>query len=165
MNEVKIGDSVVVAHFDENRNIELRSSRILAVDVYQHSDHRSPIHYRQIYTTMNGSALHITPSHSLLGRKKHKSYSEYLFAADIDIGDDLYFVNEDNRLTISVRITQINDVILFDAYAPLTLEGNLIVNHFLVSCYGTFTHHLGHWIKMPRRWWLYSSLNYISLLI
>lgn len=158
MKEVKIGDLVLVAHFNDDGIIELRPSPLLAIDVYQHYDNLSPIYYREIYTIINGSALHITPSHSLLVRKKHKLYSEYLFASEIDIGDELYFVNEDNQSTIPVRIIQINDVIHFDAYAPLTLQGNLIVNHFLVSCYGTFTHHVGHFIKMPRRWWLYSFL-------
>lgn len=114
---------------------------------------------------MNENVLHITPSHSLLARKKHKFYPEYLFAQDVEIGDDLYFVNEHNQSIIPMRVTEITDVIFYDAYAPLTLEGNLIVNHYVVSCYGTFHHHLGHLIKMARRWWLYSSFNFISLII
>lgn len=114
---------------------------------------------------MNENVLHITLSHSLLVRKKHKVHSEYLFAQDVEIGDDLYFVNEHNQSIIPMRITEMTDVILYDAYAPLTLEGNMIVNHYVVSCYGTFHHHLGHLIKMTRRWWLYSSFNFISLII
>ena len=59
MSEVKIGDSDVVAHFDENGNIELRSSTILAIDVYQDSKNLSLVRYCPTYTTMNGSVLHI----------------------------------------------------------------------------------------------------------
>jgi hypothetical protein len=94
INQLNVGDQVLVAHFDVNGNIGFHSSPILAVDIYQHYDRLSPVHYREIYTTSNSTALHITSSHSLLVRKKHKSYLEYLFAFQIDIGDHLYFVNE-----------------------------------------------------------------------
>jgi hypothetical protein len=90
---------------------------------------------------------------------------EYLFAFEIDIGDHLYFVNEQNRSTDEVEVTQIDDTILFDAYAPLTFEGNIIINNFIVSCYGTFTHSTGHLVKMPRRWWLYWHLDKVFISI
>jgi len=159
INQLNLGDQVLVAHFDVNGNIEFHSSPILAIDIYQHYDRLSPVHYREIYTTINSTALHITSSHSLLVRKKHKSYLEYLFAFEIDIGDHLYFVNKQNRSTDEVEVIQIDDTILFDAYAPLTFEGNMIINNFIVSCYGTFTHSTGHLVKMPRRWWLYWHLD------
>lgn len=165
INQLKKGDLVSVAHFDENGNIKLHPSPILAIDVYQYFNAHSPIHYREIFTQTNESVLHITPSHSLLARKKHKIYAEYLFAEDLEIGDDLYFVKENKQSIVPMRVTDINDVMLFDAYAPLTLEGNVIVNEYVVSCYGTFDHHLGHLIKLPRRWWLYSSLNYMSVIM
>jgi hypothetical protein len=159
MSQLNVGDQVLVAHLDAKGGIELRSSPILAIDVYQHYNRLLPLHYREIYTTTNSTALRITSSHSLLVRKKHKSYSEYLFAFQIDIGDHLYFAREDDRLADEVTVTQIDDTNLFDAYAPLTFEGNIIVNHIIVSCYGTFTHSTGHLVKMTRRWWLYWHLD------
>ena len=165
IRQLKVGDQVLVAHFNTNGSIELRSSPILAIDVYQHYNPHSPVYYREISTTIHSSALHITPSHSLLVRKKHNSYSEYLFASQVSIGDHLYFVNEYTQSTIEVTVTQINDTILFDAYAPLTVEGNIIVNHLIVSCYGTFTHSVGHLVKMPRRWWLYWHFDLIFISI
>jgi len=160
-----VGDEVLVAHFNTNGSIELRSSPILAIDVYQYYNRLSPVHYREIYTTVNSTALHITSSHSLLVRKKYKTYAEYLFAHQVDIGDYLYFIKEDDRLTNEVRVTHIDDIMLFDAYAPLTFEGNIIVNHLIVSCYGTFTHSTGHLVKMVRRWWLYWNLDWILISI
>lgn len=154
-----------MAHFNANGSIELRSSPILAVDVYQHYNHLLPVEYREIYTTINSTALHITSSHSLLVRKKHKTYVEYVFARQINIGDHLYFAKEDDRSTNEVTVTHINDIILFDAYVPLTFEGNIIVNRLIVSCYGTFTHSTAHLIKMVRRWWLYWDLDWILISI
>jgi hypothetical protein len=165
ISQLNVGDQVLVAHFNANGSIALRSSPILAIDIYQHYNRLLPLHYREIYTTSNSTALHITSSHSLFVRKKYKSYAEYLFAFQIDIGDHLYFVEEDDRSANEVTVTRIDDQILFDAYAPLTFEGNIVVNHLIVSCYGTFTHSTGHFIKMARRWWLYWDFDWILISI
>lgn len=159
INQLSIGDEVLVAQFDIHGNIKFHSSPILAIDIYQHHDHRSPVHYREIYTTMNSTALYITPSHLLLVRKKHSASLEYIFASQLNIDDHLYFVDGHGRLVNESRVTAIHDVALFDAYAPLTFEGNIIVNHFIASCYGTFPHSIKHIITIPRRWFLYWKLD------
>ena len=39
------------------------------------------------------------------------------------------------------------------AYAPLTREGNMVVNEVLASCYASFVdHHLAHLATAPIRW-------------
>jgi len=118
INQLNVGDQVLVAHFDRNGNIEFHSSSILAIDVYQHYNRLASIHYRKIYTTSNSTALHITPSHSLLVRKKYNSFLEYLFASQIDIGDLLYFVNEHNQSIDEVEVT-IRSMIQFSSMPML----------------------------------------------
>ena len=39
------------------------------------------------------------------------------------------------------------------AYAPLTVEGNLVVDGVLASSYGSFPHGLAHAALAPLRWW------------
>lgn len=128
------------------------------MDVYQHYNRFSPIRYRKIYTQNNNSTLQITPSHSLLVRKKYREHAQYRFASEIENGDYLYLATASNNL-VEATVTKIDDLELFDAYAPLTLEGNILVNRLVVSCYGTFTHSTGHLVKMIRRWWLHFYLN------
>ena len=38
------------------------------------------------------------------------------------------------------------------AYAPLTMEGNIVVEGVLASCYGSFDHDLAHIAMAPIRW-------------
>lgn len=162
MADLTVGDEVLVTFHDAKGNLGIRSSRLLAMDIYQYYNRQSSIPYRRIHTTANISALQITPSHSLLVRKKHQYHGEYRFASEAEIGDTLYMVTVNNRLIEEVVVTDIEEVPLFDAYAPLTLEGNLIVNQLVVSCYGTFTHSTGHLVKMARRWWLHGYLSLSS---
>ena len=162
MTDLAVGDEVLVTSHDAKGDLAIRSSRLLAMDIYQHHDRHSPISYRKIYTTANTSALQITRSHSLLVRKKHQFHFQYRFASEAEVGDSLYMVIVNNHLIEEVAVTGIEEVHLFDAYAPLTFEGNLVVNHLVVSCYGTFTHSTGHLVKMARRWWLRSHLSLAS---
>lgn len=135
--------------------MKLGYSRLLALDVYQKWDASSPIDYLEIKTLNNNEApLYITPAHSLLVRQKHRSEKEYLFASEVNVDDFLYQTINKHQSLIESPITEINQVKQFDAYAPLTFEGNLIVNNKVVSCYGTFTHSTGHLVKMLRRYWL-----------
>ena len=38
------------------------------------------------------------------------------------------------------------------AYVPLTVEGNIVVDRVLASCYGSFDHDLAHFAMTPIRW-------------
>ena len=159
MAELTVGDQVLVTYSDTYGNLQIKSSVLLAMDIYQYHNPLSPVEYRKIYTTANTSILHITPSHSLLMKKKYQHHPQYQFAADAEIGDVLYIFSGNDRLVNEVTIIYIDQVQLFDAYAPLTFEGNLIVNDVIVSCYGTFTHSTGHLVKMMRRWSLHWYLH------
>lgn len=164
MADLVVGDQVLVLQTDIHGYLHIRPSLLLAMDIYQDHDPLSPISYRKISTTKNHGALHITSEHSLLIKKRSQNHAQYQFAAEAEVGDILYMIHGDQKTIEEVHITQIDDVYLFDAYAPLTLEGNLVVNHLVVSCYGTFTHSTGHLVKMFRRWFLHIFLH-ITLLL
>ena len=38
------------------------------------------------------------------------------------------------------------------AYVPVTMEGNIIVDRVLASCYASSDHHLAHLVMAPIRW-------------
>jgi hypothetical protein len=159
MRHLNVGDQILVAHQDADGGIKIESSPVLAIDIYQHYNIVSPVLYREIHTMANHTVLHITPAHSLLVKKKQRVDAEYIFASEVDIGDYIYILRDDYQSVEKIAVTGINDVQLFDAFAPLTFQGNLIINHVVVSCYGTFTHSIGHIVKMPRRWWLHWHLD------
>jgi len=55
----------------------------------------------------------------------------------------VYFSGEiitSNKDSLEEVIVKGMNVGLFDAYTPLTMKGNIIVNHLVISCYGTFSH-------------------------
>ena len=155
MKDLIVGNEVMVTYMDTNGLLNVRSSKLLALDIFQKLDRRSPIHYLEIITSENTSALHLTPHHSLLVKKKYHLKTKYRFASQVNIGDHLYLCKSNNDFTEEVLVTDIYDVELFDAYAPLTMEGNIIVDHLVVSCYGTFSHSFVHFLRTPRRWWLH----------
>ncbi|CAF2334010.1 unnamed protein product [Rotaria sp. Silwood2] len=113
----------------------------------------------QLESNVSIKPLHITPRHSLLVKKKHDVQAKYLFASQVQIGDYLYLVGNGYLSAIQTKVTSVKNVQLFDAYAPLTLEGTLVVNDVVVSCYGTYMHSLVHWIMIPRRWLRHVTLQ------
>ena len=161
IRDLKIGDQILVAYETTNKGVKLRSSPVLAVDIFQKYNNVSPVDFLEIQIESNVSIepLHITPKHSLLVKKEHDSQANYLFASQVQIGDFLYLLDDNYQSAIEVRVARIKNIELFDAYAPLTLEGTLVINDIVVSCYGTFTHSFVHFIMTPRRWLLYSVLQ------
>ena len=167
MRDLKTGDQILVAAGVVNNTIQLRSSPVLAMDIFQKYNNGSPVNFLEIHVEPNGSAepLHITPRHSLFVRKKDNYQGKYLFASQVQVGDYIYLKNNGYFSASSVRVIGIKMVELPDAYAPLTLEGTLVVNNIVVSCYGTLTHSFVHLLMTPRRWLLYGAFQVASTLM
>lgn len=94
-----------------------------------------------------------------------------VFTKDIQIGDILLFHNM--SLTAYSKVVQIENIIQFGAFAPLTTDGTFLVNGILVSCYAHFASHTwAHLAFAPYRWYysiigsasMYPSQWYIHLL-
>jgi hypothetical protein len=159
IHDIKIGDRILVAYNVAMVSIKLRPSPVLAVDIFQEYNNASPVNFLEIYVESNVSVkpLHITPRHSLFVKKKDDSEARYIFASQVQLGDYVYLRNNGYLSAEGVRVIAIKMVQLSDAYAPLTLEGTLVVNDLVVSCYGTFKHSFVHLIMTPRRWLLYGA--------
>ncbi|CAF1304377.1 unnamed protein product [Adineta steineri] len=151
MRNLAVGDRILASREYQS---PLVWSTVLAVDVYQYYNEKKPIEYLEIHTSSLSPALYITPAHSLLLKKYNNIQPRYTFANEARVGDYIYLINGEQTLE-EVTITYIRTRKFYDAYAPLTFEGNFIVNNVLVSAYGTFKHEVAHYlIKAPRRWWL-----------
>ena len=162
MRDLKLGDQVIVARSLKNGKFRYRSSPLLAMDIYQKYTRHASVQYLAIHVASNItiSPLHITPAHSLLVTKNEQNRENFLFASEVNVDDYLHSITMgEHRSTAKVRVSRIESVELFDAYAPLTMEGNLVVNNLVVSCYGSFSHATGHCIKLFRRWFLFSLFH------
>ena len=64
-------------------------------------------------------------------------------------------------------------VIIVGVYDPLTVDGNIVVNGVLASCYASFDHDLAHFGMTPVQWfpkmiqWIFGenngSLSYVTM--
>jgi len=145
MRDVQIGDRVLVA--------ESTYSPVLAFLIRRED---GPIvNYLQIFTET--STLEITPTHLILMRRQNDpNPPNYLQAAKLRAGDSVFISDKDSNGKIEeVKVTRIEGPIqLTDAYAPLTMEGTLIVNDMLVSCYAEYEYQsFVHFFMFPIRFW------------
>ena len=152
MSDLVVGDQVYV--MKEN---EVISSPVLAI--FRH--YRSSIRFIDIYTMELSFPLRLTPMHSLLILPQNGKIQRYSFAQNVVVGDFIFSSNL--RL---LKVTDIKEILVHDdnVYAPLTLEGSVIVNEIVTSCYGTLNHSMMHILTMPIRWW-YFILFQINQLI
>lgn len=85
----------------------------------------------------NDGVLQATPGHLIFVKKQGNE--KFIFAKDIDIGDQLCKMSGDNAIWSDVL--DIRSVVNHGVYAPLSESGCLIVNGFVVSCYAEFASH------------------------
>jgi hypothetical protein len=143
MSDLVVGDLVFV----KSKN-DVITSPILAI--FRH--YRSSIRFLDIYTTESTVPLRLTPLHSLLVLSKYDKRKRYLFAQDVSI-DDVVFSSDLRPL----RVIDVKETLIYDdsGYAPLTFEGNIIVNDIIASCYATHEHSMMQLITTPIRWWFF----------
>lgn len=84
------------------------------------------------YTTESGHSLLITGKH-LIYQTDCNGNSETVFADKVNIGKCLY-VSENGEMTESKVISKLKEDMV-GVYAPITSNGNIIVNGVLASCF------------------------------
>ena len=91
--------------------------------------------------------------------------SEVVFAIDIQAGDYVFVVDVTNKLGPKpAKVTKVETRTFSGLYAPLTAQGNLVVDDVLVSCYAaTEAHTLAHLAFAPLRLW-YNLLDIYAYL-
>ncbi len=153
MRDVRIGDRLLVG--------QSTYSPVVAFLVRRPDGPR--INYLQIVTAE--STLEITPTHLILMRRQNNSNPpDYRQTAKLSPGDSIFMIDSDSGGTIKeVQVLRSHGPIqLTDAYAPLTMEGTLIVNNILASCYAEYEHQaFVHFFMFPIRLW-YSFIHYSS---
>lgn len=145
MRDVRIGDELLVG--------ESTYSPVIAFLIRQEAG--PMINYLRIFT--KDSTLEMTPSHLILmHRQNDLNPPNYLQAAKLRPGDSIFLAKNDAHGKLEpIQVIRIESSIQStEAYAPLTMEGTLIVDNVLVSCYGEYEHQsLVHFVMFPLRFW------------
>jgi hypothetical protein len=145
ISRLRIGDRVLV--FDKNGII---SSPILAILTHLHAP---TIDFIDLYTP--DTTLRLTPTHFLLVRKHNQRRDTYARAQDVSVGDFVFLSSSSNITTVRITRVERRTIENEDAYTPLTLEGTIIVNDFVASCYSTYSPSIMHVITKPAQWWFW----------
>lgn len=94
--------------------------------------------------TKNGCQIEITEDHYIL-----KNDHEFVFAKELLVGDFITRAVGSNDYKIE-EIETIKTVYKRGLYAPLTSNGNIIINDIFVSCYASaFSEKLAHCVMLP----------------
>lgn len=161
IKDVKIGDEILSVHSDGS----LQFSEVL---LFLDRDPLSPRLYYQIETE-SGSKISLTPSHLIFVADDNttefsKQMSRAEYARNVQKGQFLYTssLGDTNSMTSNHqsnrhfayldKVVRIETKIATGAYAPLTREGNLIVNNIIASCYAVINDQsIAHWSFLPIR--------------
>jgi hypothetical protein len=133
--------------FDKNGTI---SSPILAILTHLHAQ---KIDFIDLYTP--DTTLRLTPTHFLLVRKHNQRRDTYARAQDVSVGDFVFISSSSNITPVHITRIERRTIENEDAYTPITLEGTIIVNDFVASCYSTYSPSIMHVITKPVQWWFW----------
>ncbi|EGI60305.1 Tiggy-winkle hedgehog protein [Acromyrmex echinatior] len=145
LDDVHLGDRIAAV---DSRGDVVYSEVIAFLD-------RSPSERRQFIrlTTKSGRVLTLTPAHLV------PVEGGSVFAANVQPGDKILVSDVDaaNQVDSRLRWDSVNEtklVIEEGVYAPLTMEGNLLVDDVVASCYAIVnSQSLAHYSFLPLRIW------------
>ncbi|XP_072535324.1 protein hedgehog-like [Salminus brasiliensis] len=161
MSELRVGDKVLAldTHGD-----------LVFSEVILWLDRRPNAKERYILLTTEGysdplslSADHVTFIASSNGTVASVATMIPVFAKDLRPGHLIHRYDAANGSLVARRVTDVRESIELGAYAPLTVEGNLIVDGHLVSCYALqCRQYLAHLPFAPYRF-LHTLRSYVPL--
>ena len=126
LQDVRIGDRVLAM---DMRTGELKYSEII---LFLDRDAGQSREFLQV-RTQSGRQLTVTPSHLLL-RATQRRQPEAVFAERLRYGDQL-LVQSSNFTTEVDTVVSVEPVLRQGVYAPLTLDGTIVVDGVVASCY------------------------------
>ena len=135
MSDLKIGEEVLSMTSDGHFTF---SPVVLFLD-------RDPNENRHFYTltTQRGKSITLTPTHLIYVLNAETDAFDAVYASDILPGD---------RVLIDLHGAPVSDVVV-GVFAPLTQEGNLVVDGVVASCYAVVdSQSLAHSVFAPIRW-------------
>ncbi|XP_051985003.1 tiggy-winkle hedgehog protein-like [Xyrauchen texanus] len=143
IKDLKLGDRVLAA--DEKGNV-------LLSDFIMFMDH-DPTTRRQflvIETSEPFKKLTLTAAHLVF--TGNGSAMKATFASNVKPGDTVLVSEGIHKTLKSVTVTRIYTEDYEGSYAPVTTQGNIIVDEVLASCYAVFENHTwAHWAFAPVR--------------
>ena len=144
LSNVRIGEEVLV--FD--------GKKFIFEPIYDiiHREHVNFYPFIQL-TVFNDQ---FNSTHSIEISSKHLIFQygkiDPVFAADVQIGDDLQLVIQ-SKISRG-RVRQIDEILSQGFIAPLTYSGTIVVNDLVCSNYAEARNHrLAHLAMQPYRWW------------
>ena len=155
MSDLQVGDSVLTV---SDNNVLSFSPIILNL-------HRSPKEFGEflVLQTNTGHSLTLSLQHLLYIKPKNTAQNETeqdtdkkafrpVFASSVKKGDSLLVYDKYNALKLGV-VVNMEQMAMEGLYSPLTIQGNIIVDDVLASCYSDFdSHGLQHLSFAPFRW-------------
>lgn len=153
MTELRLGDRVLAVD---------AAGRPTFSEVLLWLDRRSGSreHYLLLDTEGSEEPLYITPDHVLFIAPNNATTIDLasdarrvpVFAKDVLPGHLIYLHDPSTGSLEAKRVTEVSEAESLGAYAPLTVEGNLVVDGRLVSCYTLqCRQHLAHLTFVPYR--------------
>jgi hypothetical protein len=130
MKELQLGDSVLTLSGDYKK--------VMAFQTYSMPEPSKESIYLKIMTNV-GNEIVMTPRHMIF---LCEDRSHPVPASNIEVGDCLVVVQDDNNETIATAVAEteatvvnIEQVLLSGGISPLTEEGTIIVDGIAASCY------------------------------
>lgn len=143
MSELQVGHEVLTVSKDGNL---VFSEVILFLDW-------DPNKKRQFYVlkTERGQEITLTPSHLIFSSPKNGTIVHAVFTRDIKPGDYIY-TKDKHENVLPDRVLSVIAITDTGVYAPLTLQGNIIVDGVVASCYAIINdQNIAHWAFFPVR--------------
>ena len=187
MLNLKIGDNILTV--DENGDLEFSP-----VILFLHRSPTERLHYLVITTntgdSLSVSEYHLlytlsekeTSSNCFVGPETNEmsldntiqdvdsSYDcsldlfKTVYASNVKVGDLVLVFDGKNHMKISKVQNVVKNVEEVGTFAPLTSQGNIVVDNVLASCYAvTNNHRMAHLAFFPVRMW-YHMLEYVPYL-
>ncbi|XP_059827844.1 sonic hedgehog protein [Hypanus sabinus] len=148
LKDLKPGDRVLAA--DELGNL-LYSDFIMFLD---RAEEVEKVFY-VIETREPRRKLALTAAHLLfVGHSSSEGQIEFkaTFASDVRSGQLVYITDGDSQQLQPAMVDKVYLEEMTGAYAPLTVQGTLVINQVLASCYAVIEEHtLAHWAFAPVR--------------
>ncbi len=120
--DVNIGDSLLVSA----KGGTLQFSKVFMIN---HRNHDAIQEFCQIFYDQDKNPLNITTNHIVMVNGSAR------FAGDVKIGDTLSVFDKTSKCLELKLVQKIEKITLRGFHAPITMDGKLVVDDILTSCY------------------------------
>ncbi len=120
--DVSVGDSLLVS-------AECGTLKFSEVVIINHKSPDAPTEFCQIFYDLEKEPLKITPKHIVMVNGSAQ------YAGDVKIGDTLLVLHKTHTCLEQRLVQRVEKITLRGFHAPITMDGKLVVDDVLTSCY------------------------------